>query len=99
MNEPLPDLNDALIDAATLWQLADDVETHTELLDVRQKGGASRRADTAPVELREAFRSLERGQLFGVQIAYRFQDVEWRDTLMKTPEGIRIVRMQMPVLS
>ncbi len=99
MSEPLPDLHDAVIDPATLWQLADDVETHTELLDVRQKGGASSRADPVEVALRDAFRALEQGSVFGVQVSYRFDGAEWRDTLMKTPQGIRIVRMQMPVLS
>jgi len=99
VSEPLPDLHDAVIDRATLWQLADDIESHTELLDVRQKGGAARRADPGDVALRDAFRALETGVVFGVQVSYRFDGDEWRDTLMKTPQGIRIVRMQMPVLS
>jgi len=96
MNEPLPDLQDALIDRATLWQLADDLEAHTQILDIRQKGGPVRRADTSEVTLREAFHALEARAVFGVQIAYHYQGVTWRDTLLATPEGLRIVRMPWP---
>ena len=96
---PLPELQDMVLDAATLTQLVADLETHAEVLDVRSKGGASRRASAAPLELREGVDQLLGGQVFGIQVRYLYEGSEWRDTLMRTEQGVRLVRMQMPDFS
>ncbi|TNE89026.1 MAG: hypothetical protein EP330_12565 [Deltaproteobacteria bacterium] len=98
MNEPLPDLQDAMLDRATLHQLVADLEQHARVLEVRTKGGQARRADAAPMDLRDALHALETGAVFGVQVRYLYEGAEWRDTLMRLPEGVRLVRMQMPEL-
>ena len=78
---PLPDLQDAVLDAPTLQALFDDLEAHTEVLVVLGKGGPMDRADEQPLGLREAQGRLG-ADLRAVQITYRYQGDEWRDTLM-----------------
>ena len=96
MNDPrLAELNTATLDVATIAQLIDDLETCTRVLDVLTKGAARARANPEPVTLREAHQMLMAGQCRGVQIRYHYDGSEWRDTLMQTQEGIRLVRMQM----
>lgn len=98
MNQPLPELHDAVLDRATLHQLALDLESCARVLDVRTKGGRTARADAAPVDLREALAALESGGVFAVQVRYLYEGAEWRDTLMRAPAGVRLVRMQIPEL-
>ena len=94
----LAELTEALLDEPTLRQLAADLRAHTELLDVLVKGGARRRTDGKPVELEAALASLLQREVVGVQIRYRWQDDEWRDTLFYTPEGIKLVRTKLDFL-
>lgn len=96
MSEPLPVLHAGELDAATLAALFDDLETHAEVLDVLVKAGAGAHADTTPVPLREAQRRLGSGELRGIQIRYRYGGAEWRDTLLRSGNGVRVVRMEMP---
>ncbi|MDP2316359.1 MAG: hypothetical protein Q8P41_25905 [Pseudomonadota bacterium] len=94
--EPLPDLHTSDLDPAAFGALFDDLERHAEVLDVLVKGDAARRASDVPVPLREAQAMLAAGLVRGVQIRYRWDGAEWRDTLMRAPLAIRIVRMRMP---
>ena len=96
MSEPLPDVHEADLDPATLAALVRDLEQCAEILDVMVKGGAKRRAQAEPVPLREAVARFLDGEIAGVQIRYRFEGSEWRDTLMRTPDAVRLVRFQLP---
>lgn len=97
--EPLPDLHTSDLDAATFAALFDDLERHAEVLDVLVKGDARANASDVPVPLREAQAMLAAGVVRGVQIRYRWEGAEWRDTLLRLPTNIRIVRMRMPGVS
>lgn len=79
-----------------LHALVADLEEHATVLDVLTKGGPLAHADPTPIALREAVLRLVRGEVRGVQIRYRFDGAEWRDTLMSTPAGVHDVRMRMP---
>lgn len=96
MNAELPELHQSLLDPPTLSQLFDDLEACTEVLDVLVKGAPTDHADGRPLGLRDAQGLLERRAVRGMQIRYRWDGHEWRDTLLWSPEGLRIVRMQMP---
>ena len=37
---------------------------------------------------------LTQGRVQGVQLRYRYRGVEWWDTVMRTSDGYRLVRMQ-----
>lgn len=90
----LPDLHEALLDDATLAQLFFDLEAAAEVIDVRLKGQAEARADEGVVTLRTARAGLESNAVQGVQIRYRFAGAEWWDTLIRTPSGVRLVRIR-----
>jgi len=96
MTEPLPDLQEAALDADTLAALVRDLETQTRILDVIVKGGAVQRADTSPTTLSGSVAQLLNGQVRGVQVRYEHAGSEWRDTLMRRDGGVRLVRIQMP---
>lgn len=99
MSESLPELQDAEIDQPTLWRLADDLEAHAQWIEVRCKGGAAVRAGAGGTDLRVGLRALESGEIFGIQITYCFDGDIWRDTLMRTPQRFRLVRVQVPTLT
>lgn len=89
----LPALSEALLDPAILDQLLADIASCAQLLEVVVKGGSQRRASGARADLEEARRLLAGGEIRGLQLRYRFEGVEWWDTLMRAPEGIRLVRI------
>ena len=95
MSEGLPDLQEAVLDDAVLSQLVADLETHATVLDVFLKGGATERTDARAVPLRDAVDALRARSVRAVQVRYRYDGDEWRDTLMGGPAGIRLVRMKV----
>lgn len=96
MEEPkLAELTESLLDRATFEAFLDDLEACTQVLDVLVKGGTKQRTDAKPVGLREAGAMLVEGAVHALQIRYRYDGSEWRDTLLWSPEGLRIVRMNM----
>jgi hypothetical protein len=88
-------LHEALLDAATLDALCADLTVHADLLDVIVKPGLGR-AEPQPVGLAPAIAALKSGTTRGVQLRYRWDGAEWRDTLLAMPGGVRLVRMRMP---
>lgn len=92
----LPELHDQRIDEATARSLARDVGLLGEQVEVRAKGEERGRARAAPWTPAQAVEALLRGELRGVQLLYRHQGVEWMDTLLRQPAGLRIVRMRAP---
>jgi hypothetical protein len=85
-------LQDAILDAPTLDRLLLDLEGLAQILEVRRKGGPQAHATSSSI--REVAGALRQGQ--AIQIRYRFDGAEWWDTLMPTPAGVRIVRIQQP---
>ena len=91
----LPELHQGVLDSATLDQLVVDIETCTEVLEVIPKFGAdSYVGEDEVIDLRKAISMLGEGQLRGVQIRYKYDGSQWWDTLMGTPQGVRLVRIQ-----
>jgi hypothetical protein len=101
MGEPVifPELNESTLDRATLMQLMNDLNHHAEVLDVLEKGTSKQRTDGRSVLIEEAFQKLSAGQISGVQIRYRWDDSEWRDTLLfQAPGMVRLVRIKIEPL-
>ena len=98
MTSPLPELSEATLDEATVNTLLADLAAHAEVLDLLAKGGANDRAADGGIALSEVAEALARRSVRGVQIRYRFDGAEWRDTLLCHPNGVRLVRMRMPAL-
>jgi hypothetical protein len=93
-NTPLPQLQDALLDGETLEQLLQDIQHCTVVKEVLLKGGALAMASERSVPLAEAAEALREGRVLGVQIRYWHDGADWWDTLMRTPKGIRLIRIQ-----
>jgi hypothetical protein len=96
--EALPPVQDALLDSERLFSLFRDLSELVEIDEILLKGGPQSRAVEQRLSLEEARAALEQGRVLGVQIRYRYQGSPWWDTLLRTPHGIRIVRIQPPSL-
>ena len=90
----LPPLCDAVVDAVTLARLQDDLQHRTQVLSVQVKHEATRMVGEETWHLPAAFVALREGEVRGVQVSYRYDNHEWTDTLLRTSEGYRLVRVQ-----
>ena len=82
-------LTSADLDPATIEALFADLTALAEIDEVLIKGTATTYAGQAG--LAEARRALANGAR-GIQISYRWEGTAWLDTLMRTPDGVRLVR-------
>ena len=96
MNQVLPDLFEAVLDKDALETLMSDLDSHAEVFEVLAKVSPGTRASKASLSLREAQQMLLTSEIRAVQIHYRHEGVLWRDTLMGSPSGFRLVRMALP---
>jgi hypothetical protein len=89
----LPQLQQVAVDDALLDALVTDLAALTEILCVMPKAGAGRVVPKT-MPLQEGVQMLREGNLRGLQIRYRYEGDEWWDTLMQTPNGIRLTRIK-----
>lgn len=89
----IPPLCDAIIDGATLTQLEADLQ-NTQIHSVQVKHGTTRLVGEGVCQLGTAFAALRAGDIRGVQVNYRFENHEWTDTLLRSSDGYRLVRVQ-----
>lgn len=93
-DERLREFHEAFVDAATLEQLFVDLDAVADVLAVMAKGGSTDRAHGGTMSLEEGRSLFVAQKVRGLQIRYRYQGSEWWDTLMHTPKGVRIVRIE-----
>jgi hypothetical protein len=93
IQRPLPELVDQVIDAATLATVLDDIGSLTGQVNaqVRIQGQVQGKMFVEAVSL------FVNKQATALQIQYTFEGHEYRDTFMRVPSGIRLVRMRMEV--
>jgi hypothetical protein len=94
-DQSLPEMRDAVLDAAALAALLRDIGTLTTIDEVivKDRPGLAR-APSTDVALDQVQRLLLAGEVRGVQIRYRHGGAIWWDTLMATPDGVRLVRIR-----
>ncbi|MCP5537685.1 MAG: hypothetical protein H7A51_15810 [Akkermansiaceae bacterium] len=93
----LPDLQQSLLDPATLEQLFIDLGALTEITEIIPKAAAEGYVpEHTRITLDEAKDLLLSGSIRGLQIRYNYQGSQWWDTLLPAPhgEGHRIVRIE-----
>jgi hypothetical protein len=95
--EPLPELQDEVVDDETVRGLFADLSELTRVLEIKLKGGLTEHSESGSLDLSSAESQLLGGSVHGVQILYEFEDELWCDTLMRVDGGTRLVRMQSPV--
>jgi hypothetical protein len=93
---PLAELIQADLDPATLDALFTDLAALCDVREVTLKGAADHLAGTTAVTLAEAQAALTAGRIRGAQIRYGYQGEVWWDTLLRLPQGVRLVRMRAP---
>ena len=92
--EPLAPLQIAELDADKLSELVTDIEALGEELEIIVKRGPGYVENHGEITMANAVELLTRGLAHGVQLRYWYRGVYWWDTLMRTPDGVRIVRTQ-----
>lgn len=95
MNEPIefPDLHESILDEARLDALFNDIAMEAQVLSVLLKGGAEVLAEGGDVALSEALSMLKQGRVRAVQVRYVHRGKAWTDTLLRTANGYRVVRI------
>jgi hypothetical protein len=90
-----PDVQDALLDAELLARLFSDLELGADVREIVYKRAAEEADATAgPLDLAAARDALLAGRVLGVQIRYLHEGRRWCDTLLPTPAGVRLVRIE-----
>jgi hypothetical protein len=85
---------EAILDPDTLAQLFRDIQQRAVVDEVLLKGDAALMACEKSVPLAEAERALREKQVVGVQIRYWYAGTNWWDTLVHTPRGVRLIRIE-----
>jgi hypothetical protein len=96
MSQPLPVLQDTVLDPATVEQLFIDLANYAVIHDILVKSGETRRAAAEQIGLDQCASLLRDGQVRAVQISYTYDGAHWRDTLLRQGDSIRIVRTEIP---
>ena len=91
--ETLP-IHEGILDEATLDQLFSDITQCTQLIEVMVKHDPRAYTPETSFTLDDARRMLNDGSARGVQLRYTYNGAQWWDTLMRTPSGVRLVRIQ-----
>ena len=95
MTAPAQDSLPALQDAHLSWQTVDqlffDLSVQTDIQEILVKARAQGYAQPAPSDLAAARAAL--GQGLAVQIRYRHAGMDWCDSLICVPAGVRLVRI------
>jgi hypothetical protein len=98
----LAPLQQADLDEETLERLLGDLVREAVIDSIAFKGApdalaASPEGVADPVAaLARVREALGAGSAVGVQIRYRHRGRAWCDTLLRTPEGVRLVRSESP---
>jgi len=90
----LPPMSDAVLDDGAVAALFRDVRELAELEEIIIKAGPGYVDGQQAVTLDEAERLLNEKAVRGLQLRYRHQGAQWWDTLMPTPQGVRLVRVK-----
>jgi hypothetical protein len=88
-----PEMHQGLLDQATIAQYFEDLE-HAHVYDVLVKGAPKRYAEEGSFDLSRGRELFQSGHVRGLQVRYRWNDADWWDTLMRSAQGVRIVRVQ-----
>lgn len=92
----LPQLHDSVLDDTTLEALLVDLETLTEILEIRVRSTARALSTAASPTVEDLRTALRNKEIDGARIRYRHDGQVWSDTLVVGPDGVRLVRMGEP---
>ena len=84
---------DAALDSCALREVLASIKDGADYLTVTVHG-PERRAGHVSID--EAFAALLSGEAVAVRLSYRIDENTWFDTLMRAPEGFRLLRVSRP---
>jgi hypothetical protein len=97
---PLPPLQIADLDEASVWALLDDIEGAAELDGIAWKAGPTAYAETGEGSARAdrttiaAVRAAFASEVpLSLQLRYRYGGRRWCDTLLRSGSSVRLVRI------
>ncbi|MBT9556288.1 MAG: hypothetical protein IV100_09680 [Myxococcales bacterium] len=93
---PLPPLYQGTLDAAGVAALLRDLAACASLVELRVRSRSGRPSDSLTPSIENLTSALADGTTSAVQVAYRYDDKVWVDTLLTSgapPGGVRVVRM------
>lgn len=90
----LAELHEAILDAETLGRLFRDLELCTTVIEIVPRAARHQMVVEPSLTLEEARNKILNGTLSGAQIRYQYEGADWWDTLIRTPQGVRIVRIR-----
>ena len=89
----LPELQDTLLDEDTVDRLLEDIRTRTSIIAVVPKGDLGTHSTCEKIPHDSVLDAFIGKSVHAMQIRYLYDDEEWWDTLMHTPGGVRLVRI------
>ena len=93
--QALPELTESLLGADQLADLFRDIGALTQVVEIIPKQGPRDYVDDSKsLDLESARDRLLDGTFRGLQIRYQYDGGLWWDTLIRVPDGIRIVRIR-----
>jgi hypothetical protein len=96
MTLELPSLQQAELAWTKVHELLDDLHALVQVLEVRLKGVVDGHAEATTVDLATARNALAAGTALAVQVRYLHRGRPWCDTLVRSGEGVRLVRIEIP---
>lgn len=90
----LPELQNALLDTATVAQLLRDIELCAHVTEIIPKFLPHTYVPETTISLPQAREWLFGNRVRGVQIRYRYDGGEWWDTLLRANGMFRLVRIR-----
>ena len=87
-----PQLHEAVISEAQLETLLADIEHCAQVAEVQVKRGRRGHTEAQQPSLRDAIAMLQGGAVRAVQVVYRHAQIDWIDTLIAGPSGVKLIR-------
>lgn len=88
---PFPELHEALLTEEQLAELLADIEGSAIVHDAQMRVGHQQTMPPFP----EAAEALRTGVARALQVLYTYAGETWRDTLLRTPAGVKLVRIRV----
>jgi hypothetical protein len=92
----MPEVFDGHMTRGQIAEYFGDLAAFSQVLDIMVKDRARSFGSTRVLSLAQAKELVENRMIRAVQLRYRFENREWRDTLLVDGDTYRLVRMKMP---
>jgi hypothetical protein len=89
----LPELWERPLDKESLAQLFADLACQVRIVGIREKSSGAEYAGEEIGDLSGPRERLQSGQVHAVQIHYEYEGQEWRDTIVRSGGGWKLIRM------